>query len=87
MCIRLIQHEPEARLFDVIAHAVVTMSVAAPLYHRYLAFARGFRRSGRRAIASWGRRCCSMWARRTFNRAPPTEPAKYDPDHSRLARQ
>jgi len=48
LCIRLIQHEPEARLFDVIAHAVVTMSVAAPLYHRYLAFARGFRRSGRR---------------------------------------
>jgi len=27
---------------------------------RYQAFARGFRRSGRRAIASWGRRCCSM---------------------------
>jgi D-xylose 1-dehydrogenase (NADP+, D-xylono-1,5-lactone-forming) len=53
----------------------------------YRAFARGLRRSGRRCIGSWGRRCCSMEARRTFNGAPPTEPAKDDPDHSRLARQ
>ena len=34
-----------------------------------------------------GRFCCSMYWRRTEIGAPPTEPAKYEPDHSRLARQ
>ena len=34
-----------------------------------------------------GRFCCSMYWRKTLIWAPPTDPAKYDPDHSRFARQ
>ena len=31
--------------------------------------------------------CCSMYWRRTLIGAPPTDPAKYEPDHSRFALQ
>lgn len=34
-----------------------------------------------------GRFCCSMYWRTILSGAPPTDPAKYDPDHSRCARQ
>lgn len=37
--------------------------------------------------AHTGRFCCSMYCRITESGAPPTVPAKYDPDHSLLARQ
>jgi hypothetical protein len=34
-----------------------------------------------------GRFCCSMYCFTIDGGAPPTEPAKYEPDHSLLARQ
>jgi hypothetical protein len=34
-----------------------------------------------------GRFCCSMYYRTIDSGAPPTDPAEYDPDHSRCARQ
>ena len=49
-------------------------------------FGRVVKAAGREPVQA-GRFCCSMYCRRTLNGAPPTDPAKYEPDHSRLARQ
>ena len=42
---------------------------------------------GRTCAGHNGRSCCSMYWCRTLMGAPPADPAKYDPDRSRFARQ
>jgi hypothetical protein len=45
------------------------------------------RRAGTSGCGQEGWFCCLMYWRRTLIGAPPTDPAKYDPDHRRFARQ